>query len=72
MDGGSWFSVGGGAFGRDGHPVGPGNIDMQCQFLEDFQSTVLCCTASMGILMAEEIERGPERQNRSQKNDYGL
>jgi phenylacetate-CoA ligase len=38
-------------------PVGPGNIDMQCQFLEDFQSTVLCCTASMGILMAEEIEK---------------
>jgi len=38
-------------------PIGPGNIDMQCQFLEDFQSTVLCCTASMGILMAEEIEK---------------
>ncbi|HYA92660.1 MAG TPA: phenylacetate--CoA ligase family protein, partial [Thermodesulfobacteriota bacterium] len=38
-------------------PIGPGNIDMQCQFLEDFQSTVLCSTASMGILMAEEVER---------------
>jgi len=38
-------------------PVGPGNIDMQCQFLEDFQSTVLCCTASMALLMAEEVER---------------
>jgi len=38
-------------------PVCPGNIDMQCQFLEDFQSTVLCCTASMGVLMAEEIEK---------------
>ncbi len=38
-------------------PIGPGTIDMQCQFLEDFQSTVLCSTASMGILMAEEVEK---------------
>ncbi|MDM8538770.1 phenylacetate--CoA ligase [Desulfobacterales bacterium HSG17] len=38
-------------------PVGPGNVDMQCQFLEDLQSTVLCCTASMGLLMAEEVHR---------------
>mgnify|MGYP001817861341 FL=1 len=30
---------------------------MQCQFLVDLQSTVMCCTASMGLLMAEEIER---------------
>ncbi|MBQ4492485.1 MAG: phenylacetate--CoA ligase [Deltaproteobacteria bacterium] len=38
-------------------PVGPGNVDMQCQFLVDFQPTVYCCTASMGLLMAEEIHR---------------
>lgn len=38
-------------------PVGPGNIEIQCQFLEDLQSTVLCCTAAMGLLMAEEIHR---------------
>jgi phenylacetate-CoA ligase len=38
-------------------PAGPGNIDMQCMFLMDFQSTVLCCTASMGLLMAEEVEK---------------
>ena len=38
-------------------PVGPGNVDMQCQFLEDFQSTVLCATASMAILMGEEIQK---------------
>lgn len=38
-------------------PVGPGNVDMQCQFLEDLGSTVLCCTASMGLLMAEEVHR---------------
>jgi len=30
---------------------------MQCQFLEDFQATVFCCTASMGLLLAEEVER---------------
>lgn len=38
-------------------PVGPGNIDLQCEFLVDLQSTVLCCTASMGLLMAEEVHR---------------
>lgn len=38
-------------------PIGPGNIDMQCHFLEDFQSTVLCATASMAILMGEEIQK---------------
>ncbi len=38
-------------------PIGPGNIDMQCQFLEDFQTTVLCATASMAILMGEEVQK---------------
>lgn len=51
------FQLGVERFGAMAIPVGPGNIDMQCQFLEDFQSTVLCCTASMGILMAEEVEK---------------
>jgi len=44
-------------FGAMAIPIGPGNIDMQCQFLEDFQTTVLMCTASMGLLMAEEITK---------------
>jgi phenylacetate-CoA ligase len=44
-------------FGAMSIPAGPGNLDMQCQFLEDFQTTVMCCTASMGLLMAEEIDR---------------
>lgn len=44
-------------FGAMAIPIGPGNLDMQCQFLEDFGSTVLCCTASMALLMAEEIDR---------------
>jgi len=51
------FQLGCERLGAMAIPSGPGNLDMQCQFLEDFQSTVLCCTASMGLLMAEEIER---------------
>jgi phenylacetate-coenzyme A ligase PaaK-like adenylate-forming protein/ABC-type branched-subunit amino acid transport system ATPase component len=38
-------------------PVGPGNVDMHCEFLVDLQSTVLCSTASMGLLMAEEVHK---------------
>jgi phenylacetate-coenzyme A ligase PaaK-like adenylate-forming protein/ABC-type branched-subunit amino acid transport system ATPase component len=38
-------------------PVGPGNIDLQCEFFLDLQPTVFCCTASMGLLMAEEIHK---------------
>lgn len=44
-------------FGAMSIPIGPGNIDMQCDFLVDFQTTAMCCTASMGLLMAEEIDR---------------
>ncbi len=44
-------------FGAMAIPVGPGNIDLQCQFLIDFQTTVLMVTASMALLMAEEINR---------------
>ncbi len=51
------FQLGCERLGAMAIPVGPGNIDLQCQFLEDLQSTVLCCTASMGLLMAEEVER---------------
>jgi phenylacetate-CoA ligase len=49
------FQLGCERFGAMAIPVGPGNIDLQCQFLEDLQSTVMCCTASMGLLMAEEV-----------------
>jgi len=44
-------------FGAMSIPIGPGNTDMQCQFLEDFGTTAMCCTASMGLLMSEEIEK---------------
>ncbi len=54
---GAGFQLGCEEFGALAIPVGPGNVDMQCQFLIDLQSTVMCCTASMGLLMAEEILR---------------
>ncbi len=45
------------AVGAMAIPVGPGNLDMQCQFLVDLQPNVICCTASMALLLAEEVER---------------
>ena len=44
-------------FGAMAIPVGPGNMDMQCTFLVDLQSTVVCATASMALLLAEEVHR---------------
>lgn len=44
-------------FGAMAIPVGPGNVEMQCEFLVDLKPTVMCCTASMALLMAEEIEK---------------
>ncbi len=54
---GAGFQLGCEKFGAMALPVGPGNVDLQCQFLVDLQSTAMCCTASMGLLMAEEINR---------------
>lgn len=54
---GAGFQAGCEEFGAMAVPVGPGNLEMQTQFLMDFQSTVLCCTASMGLLLAEEVDR---------------
>jgi len=51
------FQLGCERFGALAVPIGPGNVDMQCQFLEDFQTTVLCATASMAILMGEEVQK---------------
>jgi len=51
------FQMGCEKFGAMALPVGPGNVDMQCQFLVDLQTTVMACTASMGLLMAEEVNR---------------
>ena len=54
---GAGFQWGCEKFGAMAIPLGPGNIDMQCQFLVDLKSTVMCCTSSMALLMAEEIRR---------------
>jgi phenylacetate-CoA ligase len=54
---GASFQLGCEKFGALAIPAGPGNVDMQCQFLVDLQSTAMCCTASMSLLMAEEIKR---------------
>jgi phenylacetate-CoA ligase len=51
------FQLGCEEFGALAVPAGPGNLEMQMEFLIDFQSSVMCCTASMGLLLAEEVER---------------
>ncbi len=38
-------------------PIGPGNIEMHLQFLVDVGSTCLGSTASMALLLSEEVER---------------
>jgi len=54
---GAGFQLGCEKFGAMAIPAGPGNLDMQCEFLVDFQPTVMCCTASMGLLLAEQVEK---------------
>jgi len=54
---GAGFQLGCERFGAMAIPVGPGNRDMHCEAMADLNSTVFCCTASMGLLMAEEIYR---------------
>lgn len=60
------FQLGCERFGAMAIPVGPGNTEIHCQMLEDMQSTVFCATASMALLIAEEIER------RSLRNQLAL
>ena len=51
------FQLGCERFGAMAVPVGAANTDMHCQLLLDLQSTTFCATASMALLIAEEIER---------------
>lgn len=51
------FQMGCERFGALAIPSGPGILDLQCQLMEDLRTTVLGVTASMGLLMAEEIDR---------------
>jgi phenylacetate-CoA ligase len=66
------FQVGCERFGAMALPLGPGNTEMQCEALVDFGATVMCSTASMALLMAEEIERrGIRDQIRLKKLIFG-
>jgi len=66
------FQLGCEKFGALAVPAGPGNLEMQMEFLMDFQSTVMCCTASMGLLLAEEVERrGVRDKIKLRKMIYG-
>jgi len=51
------FQLGCEKFGAMAVPVGPGNMEMQLQMMVDLQTTAFGCTASMGLLMAEEIAK---------------
>lgn len=54
---GAGFQLGSELFGAFTVPVGPGNLDMHLQLMEDLRVTCLGCTASMALLLAEEVER---------------
>ncbi|GFM32504.1 phenylacetate--CoA ligase [Desulfovibrio subterraneus] len=54
---GAGFQLGCEKFGALTVPVGPGNLEMQLQLMTDVGTTCLCSTASMALLMAEEVER---------------
>jgi len=51
------FQLGCERLGAMAVPVGPGNTEMHCEMLVDMQSTVFCATASMALLMGEEVQR---------------
>lgn len=54
---GAGFQLGCEHFGAMALPVGPGLLDIQLQMLEDLGSTVICSTASMALLMGEEVQK---------------
>ena len=54
---GAGFQLGCEHFGATAVPVGPGNLEIQMQLIEDMGSTCLCSTASMALLLGEEVEK---------------
>lgn len=54
---GAGFQLGAERFGALTIPVGPGNLEMHLQLLEDMGATCFGATASMALLLAEEVER---------------
>ena len=54
---GAGFQLGCERFGAMAVPVGPGNLEIHLQLLEDMATSVLCATASMALLMGEEVQK---------------
>uniref|UniRef100_I2PXN8 Phenylacetate-coenzyme A ligase n=1 Tax=Desulfovibrio sp. U5L TaxID=596152 RepID=I2PXN8_9BACT len=54
---GAGFQLGCERFGAMAVPVGPGNMEIHLQLLEDLGATCLCSTASMALLLAEEVHK---------------
>ena len=53
-------------------PTGPGNLDLQFEFMIDFETTVICATSSFGLLLAEEAhKRGVRDQLRLRVGIFG-
>lgn len=79
---GAGFQLGCERFGAMAVPLGPVNTDLHVEMLVDMESTVFCSTASMALLMAEEIRKrnlqsriklktiilGAERHSESMRN----
>ncbi len=54
---GAGFQLGCERFGAMTLPIGPGLLEIQLQMLTDLKSTCLCSTASMALLMGEEVQK---------------
>lgn len=54
---GAGFQLGCERFGAMTLPIGPGMLEIQLQILEDLKPTCLCSTASMALLMGEEVQK---------------
>ena len=59
---GAGFQLGSERLGALTIPVGPGNLEMHLQLLQDVGATCFGSTASMALLLAEEVERHGLRQ----------
>jgi len=64
---GAGFQLGCERFGAMSVPIGPGNMEIHLQLLEDLQTTCLCSTASMALLLAEEVAKHNLRKKISLK-----
>lgn len=60
---GAGFQAGSERLGMLTVPVGPGNLEMHLQLLQDMGATGFTATASMALLLAEEVERAGIRKN---------